>query len=59
MQWTKGVLVSIQVGDETHAISTHFLGMDVPQGAPGSNPGDISSDTRLDNVAAGGTISVL
>ena len=37
----------------------HFFGMDVPQGAPGSNPGDISSDTHVDIVAAVGPISGL
>lgn len=37
----------------------HFFGMDVPQGAPGSNPGDISSDPRLNIVAAVGPISGL
>ncbi len=29
----------------------HFWGMDVPQGEPGSNPGDISRDARIEIVA--------
>ncbi len=37
----------------------HFFGMDVPQGAPGSNPGDVSSDPRLDIIKVVGPVSGL
>lgn len=69
MEWQTGDLVFTQIGNHDNAISAVTSGwrgarvnrmgvvcMEVLQGEPGSNPGNISRDERVEIVRVAGAI---